>query len=114
MRVAVPLQDGILSAHFGRCDAYAFVDVDPETHAVLDERILTSPPHQPGVLPAWVAQMGADVVITGGMGPRAAQLFEFHGVDVVMGAPQSKAAELATAYAKGELESRDNTCDGGE
>jgi len=113
MRVAVPLQDGILSAHFGRCDAYAFVDVDAKTHVVLDEKILISPPHQPGVLPAWVAQMGADVVITGGMGPRAVQLFEYHGVGVVMGAPEARAAELATAYAKGELELQDNTCDGG-
>ena len=113
MKIAVPLQDGVLSAHFGRCEEYAFVDLDPETHAVLEETVLAAPPHQPGVLPGWVAEHGADIVITGGVGPRALQLFAQHGVHVVTGAPQAGAAQLAEAYARGELASGGNVCDHG-
>lgn len=111
MKVAVPLSGGVLSAHFGRCEAYAFVDVDPESHAVLSETVLDSPPHEPGVLPAWIAEQGADVVITGGVGRRAIQLFAQHGVEVVTGAPQVSASELASAYARGELSTSGNVCD---
>jgi predicted Fe-Mo cluster-binding NifX family protein len=113
MRIAVPLEGGLLSAHFGHCDRYAFVDVDPQTHEVLEETVLTPPPHEPGVLPAWVAEKGADAVITGGVGHRALQLFARHGVEVVTGAQPAPAAELATAFSRGELASGENACDHG-
>ncbi len=111
MRVAIPLENGTLASHFGRCDAYAFVDVDETSGTIQKTTILEAPPHQPGVLPAWVAQYGANVVIAGGMGPRAIQLFGHHGVDVVLGAPEAPPEELAGALARGELQARGNPCD---
>ena len=114
MRIAIPLENGTLAAHFGRCDAYAFVDVDEASGEIRTTTILESPPHQPGVLPAWVARQGARVVIAGGMGPRAIQLFGSHGVEVVLGAPQAPPDQLAGALLRGELQATGNPCDHGE
>ncbi len=111
MRIAIPLQDGVLSAHFGRCQAYAFIDTNPETKALTRQTVITSPPHQPGALPVWVAEHGADVVITGGMGPRAIELFQQHGVDVVLGAPSDEPEKVAEAYLRGDLTTTENVCD---
>lgn len=111
MRIAIPLQDGRLSAHFGRCEAYAFLDVDDGGREITAQKVVESPPHQPGVLPAWVSENGADVVITGGMGPRAVQLFQERGVDVVLGAPALEPEAVASAYLEGKLTTTDNTCD---
>ncbi len=52
-----------------------------------------------------------DVVIAGGMGPRAVQLFGHHGVEVVLGAPQAPPEELAGALVRGELRPGGNPCD---
>ncbi len=111
MRIAIPLQDGRLSAHFGRCQAYAFVDVDETSRQITAQKVVASPPHQPGVLPAWIADNGADVVITRGMGPRAVELFRERGVEVVLGAPSLEPGAVAGAYVRGELATTDNTCD---
>jgi len=51
------------------------------------------------------------VVIAGGMGQRAQQIFADHGITVLVGAPVDTPENLATAYLKGTLECGDNVCD---
>ncbi|NLF18973.1 MAG: ATPase, partial [Lentisphaerae bacterium] len=31
MRLAIPIADGRLSLHFGHCESFALIDVDPAT-----------------------------------------------------------------------------------
>ncbi|NOZ78396.1 MAG: ATPase [Acidobacteria bacterium] len=111
MRIAIPLQDGVLSAHFGRCQAYAFIDANSDTKTLARQTVITSPPHEPGALPVWIAEHGADVVITGGMGPRAIELFERHGVEVVLGAPSDEPGKVAESFLRGELTTTGSICD---
>ena len=86
MKIAVPLANGLLAMHFGHCQQFALVDVDDETKQITQTSELTPPPHEPGVLPMWLHEQGADVIIAGGMGNRAQSLFAQNGIQVVVGA----------------------------
>lgn len=44
-------------------------------HTITGQRLLTPPPHEPGVLPKWLHDQGVNLIIAGGMGQRAQGLF---------------------------------------
>lgn len=111
MRIAIPVADGKLCMHFGHCEQFALLDVDEKTKKVTGQRMLTPPPHEPGVLPSWLLQQGVNVIIAGGMGSRAQSLFAENGIKVVLGAPSETIEKVATAYLDGTLKTGDNVCD---
>ena len=110
MIIAIPTNEKTLSQHFGRCRTYTFFDVDTESGNIDSERTEVPPAHEPGVLPAWIAEVGGSVVITGGMGPRAIQLFEQRGIQVVLGAPSVSPREAAEAFLADNLQTGDSSC----
>ncbi len=110
-RIAVPVADGKLCMHFGHCQQFAFVDVDPETREVTGMTLETPPPHEPGVFPEFVASQGAELVIAGGMGARAQSLFTDRGVRVLVGASGEDPKEVVRKYLAGELSLGSNICD---
>ena len=111
MRVAIPLANGKLSLHFGHCELFALVDIEPKEKAILQTQRVEPPPHEPGVLPKWLGEQGAQVIIAGGMGQRAVQLFLAQGIEVVVGAPPESPEDLVTAYMDGTLQTGANACD---
>lgn len=111
MRYAVPLVNGTLSAHFGHCEEFAFIDVDAETNDVTSVTKATPPPHEPGVLPEWLSGKGVKIIIAGGMGRRAQGLFAQSGIKVLVGAPEAAPEEIVRAYLDGTLELGTNICD---
>ena len=111
MRIAIPLAGDRLSPHFGHCDRFALVDVDAPVRRVLRQEEVEAPPHQPGLLPAWLAQQGVTVVLAGGMGQRAQGLFTQHGIVVVVGVPSETPKQLVAQYLAGNLQAGDNVCD---
>ncbi len=111
MKIAIPLAGGRLAQHFGHCERFALLEMDPAAGRISERRDLTPPPHEPGRLPAWLAEMGATVIIAGGMGQRAQSLFAGHGIAVLVGAPSADPEHLAAAYLAGTLQSGENACD---
>jgi predicted Fe-Mo cluster-binding NifX family protein len=111
MIIAIPTADGRLCPHFGHCRQFAFVEADPQTRQIGSVRYLDPPAHEPGVLPRWLSEQGADVVIAGGMGQRARGLLDAQGVQVVVGATATPPAEAARAYLDQTLEVGENACD---
>ncbi len=111
MRVAVPVVEGKLAQHFGHCAEFALIDIDRGRKEIVKETRLTAPEHQPGLLPPWLAEQGADVIICGGMGQRAQELFRQQGIEVVIGAPSADPRTLAKSYLDGTLVTGDNICD---
>ncbi len=109
MKFAIPLANGKLTAHFGHCQEFAFVEV--EDNQILKKETLVPPPHEPGVLPSWLHQLGTNVVIAGGMGQRAISLFGEKGIKVVTGAPTLKPEELVNSYLNQTLQTGANVCD---
>jgi len=111
MRIAIPLAGGKLALHFGHCEAFALMEVDTDRRLITGRQDLSAPPHQPGLLPAWLAERGANMIIAGGMGQRAQDLFAGHGIEVLVGAPAAAPEELATAFLGGSLLQGENACD---
>ncbi len=111
MRIAVPVASGRLAAHFGHCEDFALLDVDQEKKTIASEDIQDAPPHQPGLLPQWLTEKGVNLVIAGGMGSRALQLFAQHGIKVIVGAPSLEPHKVVASYLAGQLESGANVCD---
>ena len=111
MRIAIPLVEGKLSLHFGHCEKFAVIDTDNDSNEILTSEDFTPPPHEPGVLPKWLSGIGVNVIIAGGMGQRAQQLFAQNDITVVIGAPSGTPQELVSAYLQDTLEVGDNICD---
>jgi predicted Fe-Mo cluster-binding NifX family protein len=111
MKIAVPTADGLLCPHFGHCQVFTFIEVDLDKKEIIDSTQATPPPHEPGVLPKWLEQMGCDMAIVGGMGRRALALFEQAGIQVISGAPVEKPEDIVRDFLSGQLETGFNLCD---
>ncbi len=111
MKIAIPLADGKLCAHFGHCEQFALLDVDEKTREITAKQLLTPPPHEPGVLPRWLHEQGANTIIAGGMGQRAQLLFTDNSIKVVVGATAETPEKLVEDYLAGTLQAGTNLCD---
>jgi len=111
MKIAIPVNGGRLSAHFGHCEEFAITEVDEQTRQVVNTTNLQPPAHQPGVLPAWLHEQDVNVIIAGGMGQRAQQLFVQNNIKVLVGAPAQTPEDLIKAYLDGTMQTGDNICD---
>lgn len=111
MRIAIPVSEGQLDPHFGHCRYFALVDVEPADKTIIDTALVEAPPHEPGVLPAWLAEQGAKLVLAGGMGSRAIQLFDKQGIEVIVGAPKLDPQSLVKSWLAGEIGKGANACD---
>jgi len=111
MRIAIPTRDEKLTAHFGHCLEFMLFDVDRTARSITRVVRETPPAHEPGVLPAWLASQGADLVIAGGMGRHAQELFAQQGVDVHVGAAEAPAMSVVKAFLEGRLQTGSNLCD---
>ena len=111
MRIAIPTTDGKLCMHFGHCDQFCIIDVNNESKEIEGQELVTPPPHEPGVLPKWLAGLNANMIIAGGMGQRAQQLFTQNKIEVVVGAPSEQPEKIVLAYLNGTLAAGENICD---
>ncbi len=108
-KIAIPVAEGKLTAHFGHAAQFALVHL--KDGQVKDKEILTPPPHEPGVLPKWLGELGVDVIIAGGMGQKALSLFEQNGIQVCTGAPSLSPEELVDQFLSNTLQAGENVCD---
>lgn len=111
VKIAIPLAGGQLCMHFGHCEQFALVEVDETDRQTMRTTLLTPPAHEPGLLPRWLHEQGVQLVIAGGMGFRAQQLFAQNQIEVLVGAPAETPEKLVSAYLDGSLKSGQNACD---
>ena len=107
-KIAVPVVGGMLSSHFGHCEEFLFATIEDGKIAVVEN--LVPPPHAPGVIPNWLADQGATVVLVGGMGEAAQQIFQSRGVAVVCGVQSGKPVDLVNQYLAQNLAVGGNSC----
>ena len=107
--IAIPLEDGVLCAHFGHCQQFAIVEVNDSI--ITEVKEVTPPEHVPGLYPRWVAQFGVTDVIAGGMGQQAIMLFNEQNINAFVGAPTKTAKELVNDFIAGNLQLSANYCD---
>jgi predicted Fe-Mo cluster-binding NifX family protein len=113
MKIAIPMEEGILASHFGRCQEFAIIDLDTDARQIITIETMVPPDHQPGAFPRWLNELGVTAVIAGGMGQRAIQLFTQMGIDLYAGAPIDAPENLARAYIDGTLRTQFIPCEGG-
>ena len=95
--------DGQMSQHFGRCPYYLIVDVEGDEIKRTDS--VNNPyynNHVPGMVPQFINEQAVNVMIAGGMGPRAIDMFTNLGIEVVTGAI-GNAGNVLQAYLRGEI-----------
>jgi ATP-binding protein involved in chromosome partitioning len=109
MKVAVPLAEGLLCNHFGHCERFALIEV--REGRMGEKEFHTPPPHEPGLLPRWLGDLGVNLIIAGGMGQRALSLFNQRGIKVITGAPNLAPEVLVENYLAGSLITGANVCD---
>jgi predicted Fe-Mo cluster-binding NifX family protein len=94
--------DGKISAHLGRCPFFLLAEANGSTVTVSE---VVPNPHlganQPGAVPRFIRDMGANVIIAGGMGQGATEIFHGFGIDVAAGATGTVAMALG-AYLRRE------------
>ena len=108
MRIAVSVEtkdglDSIVAHHFGRCPFFALIDVeekDVTAVEVIDNPFFSG--HQPGQVPGFIKDMGADVMLSGGMGGRAIQFFQQFDIQTATGA-DGTVYQALERYLDGEL-----------
>jgi len=108
--MAFPTESGRVCAHFGHCREFVILTADCGSGEITGRKVLEPPKHEPGVLPRWIGEQGAGVVIAGGLGRKARDLFEERGIKVVTGAPEEEPEKLAREYLAGRLETGPNAC----
>jgi predicted Fe-Mo cluster-binding NifX family protein len=108
MRIAVSAQtsnglDSMVAQHFGRCPYFALVDVDDNEVQAIE--VIDNPyyaGHQAGEVPQFIHDHQANVMLSGGMGGRAIQIFASMGINTATGAAGT-VRETLESYLGGEL-----------
>ncbi len=109
MKIAVACDRGEVTQHFGHCESFNVFEVDD--NEVVNREILQNPGHKPGFLPKFLHEKGVNVIISGGMGGAAVDIFNENDIEVIIGA-RGSAEDNVHAYLKGELRSTGSVCHG--
>ncbi|NOR15767.1 MAG: hypothetical protein GQ544_08690 [Candidatus Aminicenantes bacterium] len=107
MKIAIATEGASVSAHFGRCQAYTLLNI--EEGKVVNRETIPNPGHQPGFLPKFLAGMGVNCILAGGMGPRAQDLFASHNIETITGV-QGPIDEVIEQYLQQNLETGEDLC----
>ena len=107
MKIAVASMGTEVAGHFGHCEAFRIFDTDQNT--ILGESVIANPGHRPGFLPNFLGDMGVNVIIAGGMGGGAIEIFNERNIEVIVGAEGDGKAAVES-YLKGELHSTGSVC----
>lgn len=107
MKIAISTDDDFVSPHFGRCPLFTIVDI--EDGKVVKREAVENPGHQPGNIPQFLHQQGAECIICGGMGARAQGFFDELGIKTVVGV-SGKISEAIEKLLKGTLEGAESLC----
>lgn len=107
-KIAIPVSDNKLDAHFGHCNEFYLYEINDDT--ITNEIQLAAPPHEPGHLPKWLSEYKVTDIIAGGMGHRAIDLFNRKNINVFVGAPSKSPNEIIKSFLEGNLELSGNFC----
>ena len=108
MKVAIAVDQGMVSPHFGRCEGYLLANI--REGQIVNQQSIPSPGHEPGRLPQLMHELGVECLIVGGMGPRAQQLLSELGIAVMSGV-SGDVREVLAQFAAGQLQEGENVCE---
>jgi len=104
MLIAIPKEGDLVCPHFGHCEEFGLYNTDTKNWVYIE-----NPGHVPGYLPVFLKQHNVQVVIAGGMGGRAQELFAAQGIKTIVGA-SGTLEEVMEQYLKGKLQTTGEVC----
>jgi predicted Fe-Mo cluster-binding NifX family protein len=107
MKIAIATENGEVCGHFGHCPEYTLYTV--EDTEIRGKEVIPNPGHKPNFLPGYLHQFGVDVIIAGGMGPKAQALFAEAGIYAILGVAGTT-EETIELYVKGTLQPGTSSC----
>jgi len=107
MKIAVASENGMVTGHFGHCESFNIFDT--ENNQIVKSESIPNPGHKPGFLPNFLNDKGVNVIISGGMGGGAIDIFNEKGIEVITGA-SGNAKAAAEMYLQGKLKSTGSVC----
>lgn len=107
MIIGIATENNNVSQHFGHCKGFTIYEV--ENSSVKSKQFLSNPSHKPGFLPEYLHEKGINVIISGGMGAGAIQLFNEKSIQIVTGA-QGNVDDVVNNYIEGKLQSSESVC----
>lgn len=107
MKIAVASMGNMVAGHFGHCENFNIYE--SVNGGVISEQSIPNPGHRPGFLPNFLGDMGVDVIISGGMGGGAVEIFNDRNIEVIVGA-QGEARAAVESYLRGELKTTGTIC----
>lgn len=110
MRIAIARDGQQVSEHFGHCQDFVIYEL--EDNKIINQYTLDNPDeHEPGYLPDFLQSHDVNLIITGGIGGRAKQLFNQKGIQTISGVTGS-VSQILDDYLAGKLVGTDETCQG--
>lgn len=107
MKIAAACEGGNITEHFGHCENFMIFDVCNDK--ITEAKSVPNPGHKPGFLPNFLNGLGVKVVISGGMGGGAVDIFNGLNIEVITGA-SGNAKTAAEMYLSGALKSAGSVC----
>jgi len=107
MKLGIATEGDMVCPHFGHAPFFTLVEIS-EGKAEKTERV-PSPGHTPGALPKWMKERGVDLVISGGMGPKAMDLFTQFGIKTMTVEPD-KIETVIKDYIAGTIKEGPSAC----
>ena len=107
MKIAVASEGEMVTGHFGHCENFNIFDA--ENGQIVKSTSIPNPGHKPGFLPNFLGDMGVNVIISGGMGGGAVEIFNERNIEVITGAIGA-ASDAVQKYLKGQLHSTGSVC----
>lgn len=107
MKIAVASEGKMITGHFGHCENFNIYET--EGNKIIKSESVPNPGHRPGFLPNFLNDLGVNVIISGGMGGGAIDIFNEKGIEVITGA-MGDAKEAVIGYLEGSLKSTGSVC----
>lgn len=111
IKIAVASENEMVTEHFGHCANFNIFEA--KKNQIIKSESIPNPGHKPGFLPNFLNEMEVNVIISGGMGSGAIEIFEEKGIEVIVGA-SGTAKSAVDAYLQGSLKSTGSICHGHE
>lgn len=112
MKIAIATEGANVSAHFGRCENFTIVELDG-TSAIKDKKVISTQGNQHAALPDYLAALGVQTVISGGMGSGASENLKKANITAITGVHGTVDAAI-NSFIKGELKPGEADCHGHE
>lgn len=108
MKIAIANNENMCTEHFGHCEGFKIYEL--ENDKIISEGFIKNPGHKPGFLPVFLKEKGVNIVISGGMGQMAQEIFKEKNIQVIVGV-EGDNTMIINQYIDGKLKSDNSICD---